>query len=258
MKIFYSLWKDIRSGQNLDIYFTALISIFIALLGIFNFIQQSIISSAVLATLAIVSLSLLQNRKENESVREAILHIQNKGGQKEPLLQHPLTSYTTLNQHLLKAKKADFWGLTFERVLPHIRDTLAKRLQSGLEVRFLLLKPDSNAIKMAVFRDRHHDMEELELTLRTSLSILNSLTKLAVKPAKLEIRVVDYLPPWTLVAFDPYLPNGEIFVSLLPFRNTDEVRPSFNVGSSNNGEWITVFQEQFESLWQDAESINTK
>jgi len=111
---------------------------------------------------------------------------------------------------------------------------------------------------MAVFRDRHHDIEELDLTLRTSLSILNSLTRLAVPPAKLEIRVVDYLPPWTMVAFDPYLPKGQIFVSLLPFRNTDEVRPSFIVSSSDNGEWLHVFQEQFQTLWQESEPINLK
>ncbi|HKZ42533.1 MAG TPA: hypothetical protein VJ044_16340, partial [Candidatus Hodarchaeales archaeon] len=222
MKLLKTLWQDIRSGQHLDIYITALLSVIIALLGFFNIINQPVVLSAVLATLAVVSLSLLENRRENDAIRHAVLQFQNSGGRKEPLLQHPLTSYVTLNQHLLVANKADFWGLTFERVLPHIRDTLAKRLQSGLEVRFLLIKPDSNAVKMAVFRDRHHDIEELDLTLRTSLSILNSLTRLAVPPAKLEIRVVDYLPPWTMVAFDPYLPKGQIFVSLLPFRNTDE------------------------------------
>jgi len=75
MKIIDAILNDIRKKQNLDIYITILISLVIAILGFAQVTNQDIISSAVLAVLALVSISLLVNRRENDMIQKSLLNI---------------------------------------------------------------------------------------------------------------------------------------------------------------------------------------
>ena len=59
MRFLRRVWNDIRSGQNLDIYITASLSLIIAVFGVLGIANQSIISAAVLAVLALLLSSLL-------------------------------------------------------------------------------------------------------------------------------------------------------------------------------------------------------
>lgn len=256
MKYLTIIWQDIRTGQNLDIYITITLSIVVGILGVFGIVNQTIISGAVLATLALVSAIMLQNRRENDSLQNAILQIRNASELSEPFLQHELlSSYSVQNQLLSTARKVFFWGLTFERMTPHVRDTLERRLQSGLEVRFLIIKPNSSAVKMAAFRSPYQGENRINIMLDTILLDLNTIAQNATPPAKLEVRVTDYLPAWTIMAFDPHLPNGQMFVSLLTFRTPGENRPSFKLNSKDS-EWFHIFTEQFEALWKEAEAVS--
>jgi hypothetical protein len=142
-------------------------------------------------------------------------------------------------------------------MIPHVRSALEHSLKGGLHVQFLLLKPNSEAVKMAAFTDSFQDEKRKNLALQTSISDLSILASKVTLPAKLEIRVVNYLPPWTIMAFDPQLPNGQIFVSLLTFRNANENRPSFRLKSPNDSEWIRIFAEQFDELWKEAEPVDS-
>jgi hypothetical protein len=157
MKYIRVIWQDIRTGQNLDVYITVSLSIIVGVLGVLGIVNQTIISAAVLATLALVSVSLLQNRRENDVIQNTITKIGNESKPVQPFLQHELTSYLEQNQLLFTAQKAFFWGLTFERMIPHVRNMLEQRLQSGLDVRFLILKPYTMSVKMAAFRDAYQD-----------------------------------------------------------------------------------------------------
>ena len=256
MKYLTAIWQDIRTGQNLDIYVTITLSIVVGILGVFGIVNQTIISGAVLATLALVSAIMLQNRRENDSLQNAILQIRNTSELSEPFLQHEFFSYSVQNQLLSTTHKVFFWGFTFERMIPHVRNTLERRLQSGLEVRFLIIKPNSSAVKMAAFRSPYQDENRINIMLGTIVSDLNIIAQKATPPAKLEVRVTDYLPAWTIMAFDPHLPNGQMFVSLLTFRTPGENRPSFKLNSTKDSEWFHIFTEQFEALWKEAEAVS--
>ena len=88
MKNFQTIWQDIRARRNLDVYFTVILAFFIAILGIFSIVDLATISAAVLATLALVSLSLLQNRRENDSLQNAILQLHRISETTVPFLGH--------------------------------------------------------------------------------------------------------------------------------------------------------------------------
>ena len=66
MTILSDILQDIQSGKNLDVYITILVALVVAFLAVFGIIEPAIVSSAILATLALVSMSLLANRKREQ------------------------------------------------------------------------------------------------------------------------------------------------------------------------------------------------
>lgn len=71
MSILNYFWQDIRERENFDVYITVIIAVVVAIGGIFG-LPDTIIFSAILATLALVSLGLLYNRRENREIRSVL------------------------------------------------------------------------------------------------------------------------------------------------------------------------------------------
>jgi hypothetical protein len=84
VKTLKDIWHDIRTGQNLDVYITAIVAFVIAILGIIG-APQNIVSSATLAILTIISVWLLQGRRENNEIRETLSKIDTLQSQFENL-----------------------------------------------------------------------------------------------------------------------------------------------------------------------------
>jgi hypothetical protein len=72
MKFIEVIINDLRNRQNLDFYITVIISLIVAIFGISQSVSQEVISSAILAILALVSLSLLINRRENDEIKKSL------------------------------------------------------------------------------------------------------------------------------------------------------------------------------------------
>ena len=67
----------ISMRQSFDFYITLILAIIIAILGIVGIVNQAIISSAILATLGLVSYSLIKNRKQDERIKHLIENLGN-------------------------------------------------------------------------------------------------------------------------------------------------------------------------------------
>jgi hypothetical protein len=72
MRFLRRVWDDIWSGQNLDIYITALLSLIIAAFGMLGIVNQSVISAAVLAVLALLLSSLLVARYQSDKIQSVL------------------------------------------------------------------------------------------------------------------------------------------------------------------------------------------
>lgn len=252
MKLFQRIWQDILARQNFDIYITVVLAFMVAILGLFGIVDQTIISSAVLATLALTSVSLLMNRRENEDIQLALSRIETTDCSAEQFFMHKYDR-SVLHDFIKTSHRIFFWGLTLTITIPFLKDEIERGLKSGLEVRFLLLKPSSNAVEMAAFRTKSASIDRINLTLQMNLMHLADLMKYS-QNGKLEVRVVDYLPPWYMVALDPHLPTGHMFIRLNSFRN-DAARPSFQLSATNDSDWFHFFIQQFEAVWEEADVV---
>ena len=76
MKVIRNFLIDIRYRQNLDIYIAVLLAFVISGLGFFQVTDLKIIASAILSILALVSISLLVNRRENELIIKGLAKLE--------------------------------------------------------------------------------------------------------------------------------------------------------------------------------------
>ena len=50
-----SVWRDLKSGRNIDIYITVGLALFISVLDVFGIVEIDIVLTAILATLALLA-----------------------------------------------------------------------------------------------------------------------------------------------------------------------------------------------------------
>lgn len=239
--------------QNADIYITIVVALAVAILGILGVVDDKVIFSAVLATLALVSSSLLKNRRENEELQDELSNITSKTS----IVSRLFNAEYDLADVILQIRNSRIiylWGTALTTHIPLLRDEIKQSLDKGAEIKFLLIKPHGHAVNMAIFRASGLGENELNSSLERNLAILNSLSK-ENSNGKLEYRVVDYLAPYAMQCFDPHLAHGKIRIILSTFQLKNILyRPSFLVSRTSDEKWFNYFIEQFNLIWNSSET----
>ncbi len=156
--------------------------------------------------------------------------------------------------YLIKNVQEQVWllGTTLSMHVTYLESDLRQAIGNGRNVRILLIKPGSGAMDMSVLRAGPHglDQREQEERLTTNLAILRRLAHVG---PHLEVRLIDYLAPYTLYAFDPGLDTGMMQLRLGSFHGKHHLRPTFHVDRSRDEAWFEYFYEQFVSMWNAAD-----
>ena len=233
MKSLKSIWEDIKSGRNIDIYITVVIAVGIALVDIFGVVNQSIISSATLAVLALVAYSLLQDRRKNQF--PIVISSSNEGNNRR-LLEYISTNKVT------SARMIQYSGHMIQPVI-------AELLERGAKVELLLQSP-SGALnvqqcgKMIAF---HESITADDFKNSQNLKIRYYSEPASVKAVKLD----------------------DIFLSIgwYTYRNIEETKREPWLYGHNNAVisgWLhhvemhdlaSTFDVQFQALWNNATSL---
>jgi hypothetical protein len=143
-------------------------------------------------------------------------------------------------------------GTTLSMHVPYLRPAFRHAIANGRNIRILLIKPGGAALDMSVLRAGPEGMglQEQEEQLGNNLAILQQLAR--VGPS-LEVRLIDYLAPYTLYAYDPGLDTGMMQMRLGSFHGKHHLRPTFQVDRSRDDAWFEYFYEQFVSMWNSAD-----
>jgi hypothetical protein len=142
------------------------------------------------------------------------------------------------------------WGAILAMYLPYLRSFIRKALTRGVLVKVLLITPAGAAMTMAAFRSPDSDIDQLQEFLHNNLEGLN---RLHTQHPGLQVRLIDYLPPYTLYAYDPGLPEGRMDLRLGSFHGDYDLRPTFSIQRARDGDWFDYFYEQFTLVWNTAE-----
>jgi hypothetical protein len=226
-------WRDFT--DNLDNYLTITVAILLAVLSCFDIAEEKVVFSAILAVLALVSYSLLKDRRQNIRYR---LFKKRFDVEEELAL-------------VKQGRKVILMGPGFTVLIPRLVDHFAGGLPPNVEMKVLVTDPDGNAIKLAAFR-AHKPVGELRDVYVYAFSRLWDISEKSTG-GKLEIRVLDYLAPYAMIGIDPNSRTGALQMRLTAWHAPrTEDRPLIELSRSQDGEWFEHFIGDFEKMWEEA------
>ncbi|MEM2615044.1 MAG: hypothetical protein QXO15_12605 [Nitrososphaerota archaeon] len=123
LNMFSKVIKDIKSGQNLGLYFTIIISFSVFVVSVFNIIDQYIINSFILAVLSLMTLHFLQERWQRQELMNFIIKLSSQA-----------TWYGLkgeMEDRLRNAKVVKFMAISPVRVLREYNEMLQNILDRG-------------------------------------------------------------------------------------------------------------------------------
>jgi hypothetical protein len=147
------------------------------------------------------------------------------------------------------------WGTTFQGHVSLLKQLLEQALARETKLRFLLIEPQSSAVEMAAFRANFNSSQQSNATLEANLRQIYELIPPS-RPQMLELRVVNYLGPFTMYVFDRYRKSGQMLLHLSSFHGKYAWdRPTISLSRSSNTDWFEYFTHQFQRVWDVAQQF---
>jgi len=235
---------DLKQGKYVESYIIIFLTLVIITLDIFNLSQQDWLNEVTLALLALLAYGQMENRRATEQ----IIRERQKTANALLLKKYP----EAFEEDIERANELWIVGFTLERTvntyLPKIRDKLRRQGK----VRILVLKPDSEASRMAARRDYRPQRTEkiYNQKIHTTLDELCYLIKNEKSAKNLQIKTSEIMYPFGYYAVDPETPDGVIYMEQYSIKFENDI-PKL-VFHSYDGEWYQFFRQQLYTLWEDS------
>jgi hypothetical protein len=159
-------------------------------------------------------------------------------------------SATVAETDLRSAADIRIVGVTLARTVRTHYAVLHERLAAGATVRIALIAPHEATLAEAARRPSCAGRPEIfEHRLLPTLDLLDALAdRAAAGPGRLEVRLLDFVPAFGLLAADLETPDGRGRVDFYSHRcGTPE--PTLALRADRDHRLCTHFRAEFDSLW---------
>jgi hypothetical protein len=193
-RLLKAVWHDIRRGENIDIYVTVIAAVTVAFLNLIG-IAKPLAEPLILAVLAILAASTISNRNmlnkslnRMEQLTTGVLLDQIPSGREETLRD---------------AKELWMTGIALNKTINTHHPLLEEKLKKGDRIKVLVVDPDGISCQLLPKRKyQHTTKDEVRKYIRLTLTSLCRLRESAPAPTGLEIRVLDFPPPFGIIGAD--------------------------------------------------------
>lgn len=157
-----------------------------------------------------------------------------------------------LESRLENAREIFITGGSLFRLSSEYLGLFDKLLANECRIKLLLLDPNSYSARL-VARNIVYEIADFEVYKSYINSSLSSFSKLREKyNDKVQIRVSEYLPAFSLLGINPSLDTGKIMVELYVHNIPTRERPHIDIFRRNDPFWFEFYNSQFNSLWNDS------
>ena len=167
-------------------------------------------------------------------------------------------SLSPLETRLQSAKEIIITGGSLFRLASEYLGYFERKARDGCLLKFLLVDPDSEAARLlakyVVYEMNAPDIYRDQL--RTSLSNLHRLKQRY--PDQIELKVCDFVPPFSLLILDPKKEHGSIQVELYTLAVPTRDRPEFTVQAALERYWYNFFLNQFTQMWEQSKTLKSQ
>lgn len=163
-----------------------------------------------------------------------------------------------IHEKMENAKNISINGTTLIQVSTQFRGEYEERLRSGCNLRFLLVKPNSESVKLVGKRNYEAKgaPNKFVLYLNESIDNLSMLSNLPDKRGICEVRILNYVPSFGIIIIETKDGKEDIFIQLFPYKSPHGNRPWFQIDSATDSMWFKYFKSQYETMWNDATPLN--
>jgi hypothetical protein len=250
-------WKDIKRLENLFYIFNIFILIIITILNVFKFVSVEVLISTVSYVLSstILLLVILHN-----SVRKF------QEQWKSPGIGDIFKRFRTMEDEIrlninnadeiwLLSRTGGGWFNNFDQELNGVINN--NNNNNNHTTRLLLLDPDNGALRMVrnacgtPLNNFEFSPGNLWANAQVARDNLNHMRHAFAE--RIDLRVIDHLPAWTLLIINPSRNNSEtiIYVELATYTSNPRQRPIFKV-TRQDMEYFDLFIDEFENMWENA------
>ncbi len=232
--------------KDFDIYINLFVAIPTAIFSIFQISNQNIILSLLLTTTSLISLSLLKNRQTNRKYQGFISEIGNDNSLTNHVLKQNFNQ-TEITDLVMSSSHCFISGLGLTILFPTLNALIEKNIENCPKIKFLLMDPNANAVKIAAFRAKI-PVSELTNELTSNINKLENLTKKSC--GRIQYKTIDYLPHCNLFGFNTNLPHGRIIVHFASWRTSHLERPFIELEKGRDSKWFDYYNNQFYMMWE--------
>jgi hypothetical protein len=247
VRIIRTIWRDLRHGENVDLYPVVIISLSATVLSQLGIASQQLTLSLLLALVGLLAIAMLVNRRQNERIAATLANLGDSAVLSHRFLRRE-DNLEEIAHRIRTAREVWLWGTTLSAHIPALEEEIRSNLERGLALRVLLVRPQSSAVSMAAFRAGRVAHSDLDSDLQRNLNRLRSMSS----AGRLEHRVIDYLGPYVLYIFDPFSDSGYAIIRLANFRSSNFDRPTFELYADRDLLWFAYFRREFEAVWESA------
>lgn len=151
----------------------------------------------------------------------------------------------------LAAGATEIWaaGISLVSITRPYDSFYLQKLREGCNLRFLLLDPNSKAVKVW---NKKQQTPTAKRDIKSSLQSLDNLIKHEKVKGKCEVRLTQAFLPFSLVIVNGQKEHGKMTVEMLAYKKNLHDRPHLQLTKRDHEKWFRFFYDQFEILWQDS------
>lgn len=248
--------RDLRQGENLEIYVIIAVATGVSVLGIFNVVRPDVVAAATLATLALLAFSTIVNRDGIKALQRRVDGLTDLVAERTNTTPRAqdffLAERPAFTEQVSGATSISLAGATLSRTVRDLFGSLERALNMGAHVRVVLIDARSGAAEQAASRSygvRNDDFYKNRL--KPTVDLLNVLKAVPDLPGTLELRLLPFMPSFGLLLLNAGTPNATCYVEIYQHKSVDP-NPSFTVDARRDERWYTFFEHQFDILWTSA------
>jgi hypothetical protein len=239
--------------RHLDLAITVLITLIVGVLAALNVTGPAVLAGATLSTLGLITVGSLHGRLQQRSLSAAIAELSSLTH--EHLRGGVLTSSTSgAGLDLSQAADIRILGVTLSRTIRTNFEILQRRLRAGATIQIVLIEPDADVIGEAARRNSLPNAPEIfEHRLQPTFDMLRRL-ETAGGNGSLEVRLLDFVPAFGLIAVDADGPDGRLYVDVYSHR-PGVSEPTIPLSAARDQPWYHHFVEEFDQVWENGRPV---
>jgi hypothetical protein len=245
----------LKKPDNLTFVTTVTLSMVFAIWGIVGDAPMSKLFSALMALLALFVTLLWMSHQTASHISQTICQLRDEIS--DPAIGKVLHRFDEFDGEIrVSLKTADeIWLLsrTGQGWWKNYEDEIGRALNGNGNSRFLFLHPDSEAFKLAAVsaKEEWQSKDVWHFHRENANGFYAMLC--ANHATKLELKVTEYFPAWTLLIINPSKKDKDtvIFVELATFKAGSRDRPVFKV-KPQDALAFNRFIGEFEQMWKRA------